>query len=120
MLLFFFTSLQLSDFPLHSQNMSFARKNRSEEIGKAIRTTETVRPAEESGEDRAHGKNNERHGHGLRRFVNVVLDLVVHTRLAVKRKVNEAEHVKRRHQRSDIADAPQQVKGGTFACPRFP
>ena len=55
-----------------------------------------------------HRQDDQRHRHRLRRLVDVMLHLVAHARLAVKRQIHQAEHVERGHQRRDVADAPRE------------
>ena len=67
-----------------------------------------------------NGQDDQRHRHRLRRFVDVVLHLVAHARLAVESQEHQAEHVKRGHQRGGVADQPQQAVGAAFGGPGLP
>src|ERR1700730_18180017 len=77
----------------------------SEEMLEAPADTD---PAADDGEDR---ENHQWDEHGIRRFVNVVLDFMVHARLAVKGEEQQAEHVERGHAGGEPADEPEEMAG---------
>ena len=121
MLFFLLSGSQLRRFAFFDQHMRLAAcKDRIEEVREAIGAAETVRPAEESGEERHCSQNHERHGHRLGRLVDVVLDFMAHARLAVEREPDKTEHVKRSHQRGGVADEPEDAVGAAFRSPRLP
>ena len=52
--------------------------------------------------------------------MDVVLDLMTHSRAAVKSQKHEPEHVERSHQRRDEADEPEQTIRPAFGRPCLP
>src|ERR1700719_744866 len=63
-------------------------------------------PAANDGQD---CEDHERDKHGIGRFVDVVLHVVVHSRLAVEGEEEQAEHVKGGHAGGDQANKPQEM-----------
>ena len=121
MFFFFFTSRYLSGFAGLDQNPGFTlREDWIKKAREAIRAAKTVRPAEKSREYRANGQDYQWHGHRHRRLVDVVFDVVAHARLAVKREINQAEHVESGHQRCGIADEPENAIRAAFRRPGLP
>ncbi len=73
-----------------------------------IAAAQRLRPADPSADDREDREQHQRNRHRARRFVDVVLHVVRHARLAEERHVHEPEHIKRRHSGGDPADHPQR------------
>src|SRR5215831_9067985 len=83
-------------------------KDRIEEFLKGFVAAQPGRESDIAGEHRADSKDDQRHGHGMRRFMNMFGGMVIDPRLAKKRHEQETEHVKRRHSRHERPEEPQQ------------
>src|SRR5579862_8819917 len=68
----------------------------------------------------APAEDDQRDGHGFRRLVNVMLDLVAHPRATMKGEEHQTEHIEGGHQGSDVTNQPQQAIGAAFGRPGLP
>jgi hypothetical protein len=65
----------------------------------------------EAAEDRQHAQHNQRHGHGPRRFVEVMLRLLAAPELTVEGHKDQAEHVESGQHCTHHAEYPECVVG---------
>ena len=78
-------------------------------LREAVAAAQRFRPSNPAANNRKPCQNHQRHGHRTGRFVDVMFDFMVNTRLSKERHVHQAEHIKRRHSSGDEADQPQEV-----------
>src|SRR6202451_325773 len=114
MFLFLLTGGELSGLTFLLENLGFVRKYRIQEFRKMIGPSEAVRPTEPACSDGANCQNDQRSRHRFRGFVDVVFDLVTHSRAAVKGQEHQAKHVERPHKGSDESNEPEQTIGSAF------
>src|SRR5262249_46964149 len=113
-LLFPFSSRQLTGFAFLLKDTSLLGKDGFQKFGKAVMPTQAVRPAQSPREYRKEGQHHQRSSHRLRRFMDVVLDFVAHARVAMKGQIHQAEHIERGHQSRSISDEPQPDISSVF------
>ena len=119
-LFLFRSSRQLPGFALGCEHMRLFGEHRLQKSFKTILPSKAVRPSQKSCEQAEESENDQRAGHRLGRFVDVVLCLVAHARPAMKRQKHQAKHVKRRHQGSDVANEPEIPIRALLRRPRLP
>jgi hypothetical protein len=76
------------------------------------RREEMFEPAADADPAADHGKhceNHERDEHRVRRFVDVMLHLMIHARFPVEREEQQPEHVEGSHARGEPADEPEEM-----------
>ena len=118
-LFFFFSGGELARL-LDLHDVSFFGEDGLEKFAEWIRAAEAGGNAEPSGSDGADGEDDERDGHGLRRLVDVVLDLVAHAWLAKEGEEDETAHVEGGHEGGGEADEPENAIGAAFGGPGLP
>ena len=96
-LFFLLSRSHLAGLAFFAEDGRFPREDRFEEFSKAIAAAQAMRPSEPARENRAERQNHQRDRHGLRRFVDVMLDFVAHAGTAMECQVHEAEHVEGCH-----------------------
>ncbi len=80
----------------------------SSQCSKTFAAAKPRRQSDVAGNDGSNRQHHQRNRHRLRRFVNVMLGVMIDSRFAVERHEQQAEHVERRHSRHARADQPQQ------------
>ena len=74
-----------------------------------LAAAEDAGQADEAGEDRADRQDHQRHRHHRRRFVQVLLGVMIGAALAVESHEHLAEHVERRHARAAQSQEPNEL-----------
>ena len=90
-------------------SVRYVRKDRSEKITEQVRVRDDrsrhTDPADGNSEER---EDDERDGHDLRRFMDVVVHLRIDARFAVECQVDQAERIKGRQERSRDTEQPER------------
>src|SRR5437879_6765060 len=97
MLFFFRSSRQLPGLALGCEHMRLFGEHRLQKSFKTILPSKAVRPSQKSCEQAEESENDQRAGHRLGRFVDVVLCLVAHARQAMKRQRPPPKHILSSH-----------------------
>src|SRR5437899_12508840 len=97
MLFFFRSSRQLPGFALGCEHMRLFGEHRLQKSFKTILPSKAVRPSQKSCEQAEESENDQRAGHRLGRFVDVMLCRMAHPASAVNRQKLKARHATGRH-----------------------
>src|SRR5216683_4570237 len=94
----------------HSRLRYYAGQDGFEKPLETVLAPERARPSDPAADDRKSRENDERNGHGPRRFVDMFLNMFVRAAVAEEGKEEQPKHVKRRQARGDETYDPEQEK----------
>src|SRR5713226_10504225 len=86
-------------------------QDRFEKPLKTVLSSQRARPANPPANERKSSENHKRNGHRRRRFVDMLLHMLVRAGVAEECKKEQPEHVKGGHSGGDETDNPQEEKG---------